>query len=372
MASLAECSREPVSQIDVSMLSDSRFLVRSARKYAYRDAAGRVNLHLLRLARLEIDKDPDVPDDVHEKLHKWLRHAERWAERTRQVLLSALSGDVAGIVFTHLCNALEPRDAVAFSSASRWLWEPTQALRGQLRVEHEAAAALCRKVKTRDLRSVKELREAKEVFFFCRNLTMADLTTLGTLGLVLPALETLRFVEVSGSAGPEGVQRLAEGLGAGALPAVTSLTLKMHVGDAGASALAAALGRGALPRLESLVLFSTDIGDAGLVALAPALRRLPALEVVDLHGNPLGDEGLAALVAPRLLAGAPPPPAGGLAKLKRLHLNFTRITDAGCATLVAAFNSGALPSLEEISLYHAPASVMARNAAEQALARRRC
>ena len=84
MASLAECSREPVSQIDVSMLSDSRFLVRSARKYAYRDAAGRVNLHLLRLARLEIDKDPDVPDDVHEKLHKWLRHAERWAERTRQ------------------------------------------------------------------------------------------------------------------------------------------------------------------------------------------------------------------------------------------------------------------------------------------------
>ena len=90
------------------------------------------------------------------------------------------------------------------------------------------------------------------------------------------------------------------------------------------------------------------------------------------HGNPLGDEGLAALVAPRLLAGAPPPPAGGLAKLKRLHLGFTRITDAGCATLVAAFNSGALPSLEEISLYHAPASVMARNAAEQALARRRC
>ena len=118
MASLAECSREPVSQIDVSMLSDSRFLVRSARKYAYRDAAGRVNLHLLRLARLEIDKDPDVPDDVHEKLHKWLRHAERWAERTRQVLLSALSDDVAGIVFTHLCNALEPRDAVAFSSAT--------------------------------------------------------------------------------------------------------------------------------------------------------------------------------------------------------------------------------------------------------------
>ena len=98
MASLAECSREPVSQIDVSMLSDSRFLVRSARKYAYRDAAGRVNLHLLRLARLEIDEDPDVPDDVHEKLHKWLRHAERWAERTRQVLLSTVRSKKGGLV----------------------------------------------------------------------------------------------------------------------------------------------------------------------------------------------------------------------------------------------------------------------------------
>ena len=110
MANLAEYSWEPASLVDVSMLPDSRFLVRAARKYAYRDAAGRVNLHLLRLARLEIDTDPDAPDDVHEKLHKWLRHAERWAERTRQVLLSALSDDVAGIVFTHLCNALEPRD----------------------------------------------------------------------------------------------------------------------------------------------------------------------------------------------------------------------------------------------------------------------
>ena len=118
MTNLAEYSQEAASLIDLNVLSESRFLLRSERKYAYRDAAGRVNLHLLRLARLEIDKDPDVPDDVHEKLHKWLRHAERWAERTRQVLLSALSDDVAGIVFTHLCNALEPRDAVAFSSAT--------------------------------------------------------------------------------------------------------------------------------------------------------------------------------------------------------------------------------------------------------------
>ena len=81
------------------------------------------------------------------------------------------------------------------------------------------------------------------------------------------------------AAGPDGVQRLAAGLGAGALPAVTMLLLpSMHVGDAGASVLAAALGRGALPRLKTLSVSNAAIGDAALVALAPALRRLPALE----------------------------------------------------------------------------------------------
>ena len=98
MTNLAEYSQEAASLIDLNVLSESRFLLRSERKYAYRDAAGRVNLHLLRLARLEIDKDPDVPDDVHEKLHKWLRHAERWAERTRQVLLSTVRSKKGGLV----------------------------------------------------------------------------------------------------------------------------------------------------------------------------------------------------------------------------------------------------------------------------------
>ena len=67
---------------------------------------------------------------------------------------------------------------------------------------------------------------------------------LGTLGSVLPALEQL---DLHGpAAGADGVQRLAEKLDAGALPAVTWLSLDItHVGDAGASSLAAALGRGA-------------------------------------------------------------------------------------------------------------------------------
>ena len=270
--------------------------------------------------------------------------------------LSKLSGDEAGIVFVQLCNVLEPRVAVALSSASNELRMATQALLPQLRTDHEAAAALCRKV---GLQSCKVLREAKRVGCDNTRLTAADLALLGTLGSVLPALELLRLVEHSDAASPvDGVQRLAEGLGAGALPSMTSLYLiRVHTGDAGASALAAALGRGALPRLKSLVLDYADIGDAALVALAPALRRLPALESLSLDDNPFGDEGLAALVAASPLpVGAPPPPTGVLSKLKMLFLSRTQITDSSCAALASALDSGALPALEHIYLLSTLAS----------------
>ena len=87
-----------------------------------------------------------------------------------------------------------------------------------------------------------------------KGLSDADLALLGTLGSVLLSLDTLHLTECAASAAavtPNGVQRLAAGLGAGALPALTYLGLGMHVGDAGASALAAALGRGATPPRSS-------------------------------------------------------------------------------------------------------------------------
>ena len=287
--------------------------------------------------------------------------------------LSKLSGDAQCIIFSQLCNVLDPGVAVAFGSASNTLQALTQAPRQQLRADHEVAAALCLKLK---MRSCKELREAKVVSWSYKDLSTADLALLGTLGLVLPALETLYLTEPT--AGLDGMQWLAERLGAGALPAVTFLQLVGVMDDAGATALAAALGRGALPRLKHLRLCSAGIGDAGLVALAPALRRLPALETLDLMGipfgdegfaallppppptgglailaleilalrnnpfvrnNPFGDEGLAAIVAPPPPAGAPSLPKGGLTKLKTLDLSFTKITDAGCATLAAALDS---------------------------------
>ena len=283
--------------------------------------------------------------------------------------LSMLCSDVQGIVLGQLCNPLEPRLAMYFSSASSELRALlTQTMRQQLRADHEAMAALCRKM---GMSSCKELREAWVVRWWNKGLSAAELATLGTLGSMLPALAHLTLGESSGSASPDGVQRLAERLGAGALPAVRYLDLSyIHVGDAGASALAAALDRGALPRLKVLFLDSTAIGDAGLVALTPALRRLPALECLYLEHNPVGDEGLTALLAPPP-AGAPPPTTGGLKKLKELDLDYTQITDAGCAALAAALNSGALPALERLELDSIPASVAAKEAVQSALARSR-
>jgi len=280
--------------------------------------------------------------------------------------LAALSGDEQCIIFSRLCNVLDTRIAVAFSSTSSELWALTQAPRQQLKADYEAAAELCLKMGSG---SCKELREATTVRCIHKGLSVDDLATLGTLGSVLPALEDLQLFE--SAAGPDGVQRLAERLGAGALPAVTTLYLhSMHVGGAGALALAAALGRGAMPRLKILYLTNAAIGDAGLVALAPALRRRPALESLCLVGNPFGDEGLAALVAPPPPpAGALPPPTGGLTKLKLLNLGDTQVTDAGCAALAAALDSSALLALEDLHVFGTPASAAAKAAVMEVMKR---
>ena len=107
---------------------------------------------------------------------------------------------------------LDPRDVVDCSSVSKGLRVLTQALLQQLRADHEVAAALCLKV---GLRSCKELREAERVVWVNKGLSSADWAMLGSLGSVLPALMTLQLFESSASAGPDSVQRLAEGLGAG-------------------------------------------------------------------------------------------------------------------------------------------------------------
>ena len=286
--------------------------------------------------------------------------------------LSKLSADEHGIILGQLCNPLEPLPAWYFSSANSGLrLLLTPALRHQLRVDHLSAAAFCRKA---GMRSCKELREATLVEWHFKSLASADWATLGSLGLVVPVLERLAILESPESVAVLGyhsrchMQCLAAGLCAGALQAVTYFACNfVHVGDAGASALAAALGLGALPQLKELYLGNAGIGDAGLVALAPALRRRPALERLILWRNPFGDEGIAALVAPSPPAGALQPPAGALAELRELDLEDSQVSDAGCAVLAAALDSGAMPALGCLELGGIPASAAAKAAVQAAL-----
>ena len=106
--------------------------------------------------------------------------------------LSRLSGDEQGILFVQLCNVLDPGVAVALSSVSNELRAATRVPLQQLQADHEAAAALCRKL---GHRNCKALREAKEARWYKKGLTADELALLGTLGSVLPALEELHLFE---------------------------------------------------------------------------------------------------------------------------------------------------------------------------------
>ena len=82
--------------------------------------------------------------------------------------LDALPDEIQQLVFGQLWNALDPRSAVAFSSASKGLLELMQRVGEgagksplqQLKEENAAAAALGLKA---GVRSCKALREAKEI-----------------------------------------------------------------------------------------------------------------------------------------------------------------------------------------------------------------
>ena len=130
---------------------------------------------------------------------------------------SKLSGDEQGVILGQLRNALEPRLVMYLSSANkelRALLPPAE--QHQLQADYEEATALCVKM---GMQGCKELREAWRVFWRDKGLSAADLATLAKLVSALPVLERLGLIEHSGSAGPDCVPRLAEGLFAGSLPA---------------------------------------------------------------------------------------------------------------------------------------------------------
>ena len=61
-----------------------------------------------------------------------------------------------------------------------------------------------------------------------------------------------------------------------------------------------------------------------------------------------------------------------LKELKVLDLSSTQVTDAGCATLATALDSGALPALERLFLIGTPASAAGKTAVCAARASLEC
>jgi hypothetical protein len=118
------------------------------------------------------------------------------------------------------------------------------------------------------------------------------------------------------------------------------------LGDAGVCALADALREGACPALEELRLYTTKAGDGGLKAIGRELDRgaLPKLKRIDYDGNSLlGDAGVCAF-ADELRE-------GGWPVLEELILNRTEAGDGGLKALGRALGRGALPKLKVIGYF---------------------
>ena len=207
----------------------------------------------------------------------------------------------------------------------------TRAPLQQLQADHEAAAALCRKLGYPDC---KALREAKEIRLFNKGLTADELKLLGTLGSVLPALELDPIESPRRHAAAGGGAGRGRAAGRDRPPSV-----RMWATQAPRPSPPPGTRRPAwLKSLEAKLPLA--LGQA----LAPALRRLragvarPLWQPVRRRG-PRRPRGATA-------AGGVLPTTGGLAQLK-LYLQHTQVTDAGCATSplrsTGARSSQALP-----------------------------
>ena len=253
-----------------------------------------------------------------------------------QCLLLALSHDELDVIVDGLADPLQPVVAVSLSSTCKGLRTPLETALGKLAQRYHRVLGFCKRLGM----SCAELSDSEDLEFEGgqSDLTESD---MATLGMLLPKwLPTLRRLGLEGfQFGDVGMRALCAGLGPGAAPSLYHLNLAGNkFGPAGAEALAAALHRGAFPKLDVLDLSDDPIGNQGAAGLAPPLRTRLLLRELYLVGCEIGDEGVASLVA-------------NLGKddfkaLEVLYLYRNDMTNAGCATLIAAVKNGAMPNLK--------------------------
>ena len=275
-------------------------------------------------------------------------------------LLLALSHDELGVIVEGLADPLQPVVAVALSSTCLGLRTPLGAALDVLKERHEKAKALCRKLNAQGVlmqRHEKADALCDKVGTFLDDLRSATVLrwenmrlstkNLATLAMILPWMPSLEKLDLDGTMISDfGMQTLFGKLASGAVPAVAVLWLRQNnVGPAGAEALAGALRRGALPRLEKLFVGDNPLGDEGLASLTQPLRKMPALVRLDVGQCGITDKGVAALVDNL--------GEDDFKALEQLDLEANLIADAGCAKLVVALKSGALPAIEWLFDPHA-------------------
>ncbi len=239
-------------------------------------------------------------------------------------------------------DALQPRHLGALSRSCKVVKAAVKDSLAKVKVEHEAARALCSKC-SRTLEWIVERRRTM-LFWMTKGLTAADVPALVS---VLKSEALVRLEDLwlhNNELGDEGAAAIAAAAAGGGLPRLKLLDLSTNqVGDSGVQALATAFADGAFRELEDLYLGGNQIGDAGVTTLAAALENaaLPALKGLYLnHSTNVGDEGLKALMA---AAGK-----GRLAKLKTLHLYNDTFGEEGIEALAVAIENGKLPSLNKL------------------------
>ena len=148
----------------------------------------------------------------------------------------------------------------------------------------------------------------------------------------------LRTIDLRGNElGDETMLALAETLGSTTSKRLEVLRLDGNaIGDAGVGALAAALKPAV--QLETLILNDNKIGDAGVVALADALTGDGGLAplTIRLENNQFGDEGIRALAAAFKTN----------EKRVRLFVTNNTIGDAAMAEIAAVLKGRAPPKRE--------------------------
>ncbi len=238
-------------------------------------------------------------------------------------------------------DALQPRHLGALSRLCKVVKAAVKDSLAKVKVEHEAARALCNKCGW----PARYIVERRPTWLDWRDkgLTAADMPALVSVlkSEALVQLEELNLFR--NELGDEGAAAIVAAAAGGGLPRLKYLVVtNTQIGVAGVQALATAFARGAFRELESLIVANNPIGDAVLTAFAAALEKgaLPELRVLVLSETGIGDEGVKALMAAA---------AGGrLAKLVVLILPRNEIGEEGINALADAIANGSMPSLNEL------------------------